>query len=668
MKKLFYSSAVLLACVLWSCSKEEKAPASNEEPAAIEVQGNFSITASSGVVKKTELDGENYITWKSGDKISVWEAGNSGNSNVQLSLDAASAGSRSGQFTGTLTPADTDFTLYALYPYSSGYGSDPSAVSISLPIEVNQVDNVNGLVGVSDFMAGSANLKSTDESYKMYFNYPLTILDIVIDGSNSCLCGATLDSLIITANTAFTGAATLDLTSGALVPEDVAAGKSLKIKFPSTATMNTARHAWVNIYPVDLTAASCCFDLKMTNGQEIKFNVNPKKAFEAQKIYPINLTNIDGHVDAGEANPVYFDLVGANGGSRANCYIVSEGGYYRFTAQRVDQTNVFSGSNPFTNGYRADWLWSEGSESLIDHVGMGNSGNINFRVKANPRGNAVIGLFNSESKIVWSWHIWMTEADALEPTHWSRNDAWSLADRNLGALSSEEGNLDSYGLYYEWGRKDPFPASCTLGSLTASKETTPFVTSTKAYVTNSARSISFSSVRNSVAGATDEIAYSIEHPTTFIHYYANNSTHGLAQTWFYKTPVADAQKLWNNTGNKNKKTIYDPCPPGWEIPINNAYVWQWGDWNLVSAETNTSLSGLNYVKDSSNKSYYPASGYRSAGQLYNVGYVAYYWSSLTDVTDNFTGMGLQYENRGVKKTNTTKFSSAYALPVRCMKI
>ena len=128
------------------------------------------------------------------------------------------------------------------------------------------------------------------------------------------------------------------------------------------------------------------------------------------------------------------------------------------------------------------------------------------------------------------------------------------------------------------------------------------------------------------------------------------------------------QKLWNNTGNKNKKTIYDPCPPGWEIPINNGYVWQWGEWNLVSSETNTSLSGLNYVKDSSNKSYYPASGYRSAGQLYNVGYVAYYWSSVTDVTDNFTGKGLQYENRGAKKTNAQKFSSAYALPVRCMKI
>ena len=59
-------------------------------------------------------------------------------------------------------------------------------------------------------------------------------------------------------------------------------------------------------------------------------------------------------------------------------------------------------------------------------------------------------------------------------------------------------------------------------------------------------------------------------------------------TWFYKTPVSDAQALWNNTGNRNKKTNYDPCPPGWSVPIRNDYVWQWGDWSSVSPESNGS--------------------------------------------------------------------------------
>lgn len=660
----------LFAAAMLSCSKEADetlGPDPSQEPGTQVVENNFSLTVTTDEITKTELGSDKYIHWKSGDALSVWEKNNSSNANVQLNLSAASVGETTGTFTGSFTPAGSDFSLYAIYPYSSSYAADPSAVSVSLPAAVSQETSVNGVVGVSDFMVGSGSFTSTDTEYQMLFRYPLALLDIVVDGTGSCLSEATVESVTITANTAFVGDATMDLTTGTLSPANVDAGKSLVITYPSTAKMNAPTHAWVAVYPVDLTDGGCCFDLKMTNGQEIKFNVNPKRPFLEQTIYTINLTNIDTHVDAGKANPVYFDLVGANGGARANCYIVSEGGYYRFTAQKVDKTNVFSGSTPYTDGYRADWLWSEGTATLVDGVGVGNSGNINFRVKAGARGNALIGLFDSSSKIVWSWHIWMTEADALEPIHWSRNDSWSMGNRNLGALSSDEGDVDSYGLYYQWGRKDPFPASSIVGQNSASKETTNFNTSTKPYVLNPNRSLSFSSVRNTVAGASDEIEYSIEHPTTFIHYYSNDSTNGLTNTWFYKTPVADAQALWNNTGNKTKKTNYDPCPPGWSIPINNGYVWQWGDWSLVTPETNTTLSGFNYYKDASNASYYPATGYRSAGQLVNVGYVAYYWSSVTDVTTSFTGKGIQYENRGSKYNNSGKISSAYGLPVRCMK-
>lgn len=679
MKRNIFLSVLLLSGALASCNKEVDAPINAEEPEVPVVQGDFSISASSGPVSKTEMDGERYITWKSGDAISVWEAGNASNSNVQLSLNASTSGERIGKFTGALTPASDDFTLYAIYPYSSSYSADPTALSVSLPTAVSQTASVNGLVGVSDFMLGTANLSSSDEQYEMLFTYPLTILDIVVDGSGSCLSGATAESLTITANTPFVGAASVDLTTGALTPANDAAGKSLVINYPSTATIASAQHTWVAIYPVDLTDASCCFDLKMTNGQEIKFNVNPKKAFEAQKIYTINLTNIDVHVDEGKANPIFFDLVGANGGSRANCYIVSEGGYYRFAAQKVDKTNVFEGSAPNSDGYRANWLWSEGASTLVDFVSIGNSGNINFRVQAGARGNALLALFDSSSKIIWSWHIWMTDPDILEPTHWSRNSAWSLANCNIGALSNEEGDLDSYGLYYQWGRKDPFPGSNTTGQSSSSKEGTSFNTFTKAYVINpSYSSVTFSSVRNTVAGAVDEIAYSIEHPTTFIHYNANNSTTGKTNTWFYKTPVADAQALWNSTTTKAAKTNYDPCPPGWTVPVGNSYAWNASAdadkivfFNNVTAESNANLSGFIYSPTVDNCSYYPACGYRAAGQLCNVGYVAYYWSAITNATNSdgtFTAYGLCYEGRGTKQNAGNRFQTAWALPVRCMKI
>ena len=643
--RIFFMLCLLTAFA--ACSKEEKAPVTKEDPVATEVQGNFSITASSDIVSRTELDGENYIIWKSGDKISVWEAGNSGNSNVQLSLDAASVGERSGKFTGSLTPAGSNFTLYAIYPYSSSYATDPTAVSVSLPVEVNQVDNANGLIGVSDFMAGSANLKSSDESYKMHFNYPLTILDIVIDGSNSCLSGATIESLTITANTAFTGAATLNLTDGSLVPEDVAAGKSLKINFPSTATMGTARHAWVNIYPVDLTAASCCFDLKMTNGQEIKFNVNPKKAFEAQKIYPINLTNIDAHVDAEEASPVFLDLVAQNyskgySPNRANCYLITEGGYYKFAAQKVDKSNVYEGSKPYDEGYRAKWLWATDNASKVDFISLGNSGAVNFRAPAGANGSTIIAVTDPSDNILWSWHIWCAPADILTPEHYGRNNAWLMSDANLGAKGKS--GTDAYGFYYQWGRKDPFPAdknSCVFNT----GVTIDYLSSTNAAVT---------------AGA---VAYATAHPTRLL---LENSY----RTWISNADDANnAQSLWNSTTTKANKTNYDPCPAGYCVPCQNGYAW----YTVFTASAMTwQTGGVIYTDPASVATYYPAAGYLKGLTLTDAGATVRNWGGNLSATPSATANMAGYSLLITLSAQTVKVNeasrAAFGLPVRCMKI
>lgn len=668
MKTNSYLVILFAAATLCACNKMEQGsgtgiPAQQQKEAA-----NFCLTASSGTVSKTALDEHDYITWESGDAISVWEVGNAGNSNVKLTLKESSAGARKGVFTGTLTPAGQDFRLYAIYPYSSAYAADPAAVALNVPSSVEQCPTVNDVVGVSDFLVGSASLSSSDEEYAMLFRHPLTLLDIQIDGSNSVLSGATIGSLTITANTAFVGDATMNLTTGELTPV-AEGGKTLTITFPSTAKMSELQHAWVATLPADLTNADCCFDLTMTNGQEIKFNVNPKKAFEAQNIYTVKISDIDAKVDEGKASPVYFDLLSTTGGKRGNCYIVREGGYYKFAAQRVDKSNCFEGDKPATNGYKADWLWATGTESKVSGVGLGNSGNINFRVAANANGNTIVALYKPDEKIAWSWHIWCTVEDPTTPTHYGRNNSWLMIDRNLGALSNKEGDVDSYGLMYQWGRKDPFPGPKTVGKNAAEKESAAFGDNTQAYVFNPTAAVStFSSVRNSVAGATDEIAYSIENPTTNIHYYSNAGSNGKKFTWFYSKPVADAKLMWNSTGNANGKTNYDPCPAGYYVPVTNAYAW-YTTWNAnVSWESDTNLSGVVFKENDSNKSYYPAVGYRASGQLINVGYSCYYWAAnAIEDGENLSAYGLGNYGR-TKFVNGSKNQTAWALPVRCMKM
>ena len=672
-KKLvfFFLSALAIA----GCAKEPQAG----DPVGTDAQdANFSLLASTDVFTKTELCNCKDIVWKADDCLSVWEKGNASNANVKLTLDASTADTQNGLFKGNLTPA-ADFELYAIYPYNAEYGNDPAALALTIPTVVDQSADVNSIVGDYDFMLGKASSKEYDAekgAYNMLFMHPLAFVQFHIDGRDCIYEQATIKSLTMKADVAFVGAVNVNLEDGTVVSaaqDDE--GKTLVINFPATAKMNDPQDAWVAINPVDLSNANCQFILEMTNGQKVTFKVNPNK-MNGQALYKFEFKDIDAKIASGKGTPTYVDLIAMNGGARANCYIVNEGGYYRFAAQRVDKSNVFSGTQPYTDGYKADWLWATGIETTVDEVGIGNSGNINFRVKPNSNGNTIIALYDKDGKIVWSWHIWCSTVDPMTPNHYARGTDWKLANRNLGALSNEEGKVESYGFMYQWGRKDPFPGPGILGSTTASSEATIYVTNTQSYVFNETQSVkAFTSVRNANIASVGDIAYSIANPTVNIHYNNANGTTALGNTWLYTTSQTDALKLWNSAGtSRNGKTNYDPCPPGYIVPVSNDYAWGGNSnfWtNNLSWESNTTLSGVIFNKDDANNtSYYPAVGYRSAGQLKNNGFACYYWAANAQIEGtNLIARGLSNErSKGTNGFNMGgKLQTQYALPIRCMK-
>ncbi len=81
-------------------------------------------------------------------------------------------------------------------------------------------------------------------------------------------------------------------------------------------------------------------------------------------------------------------------------------------------------------------------------------------------GNAVIGIkLNGETDFRWSWHIWVTDP-VTSATDLETGLTWM--DRNLGAKANtpligvmfdNDQWVKTRGLYYQWGRKDAFPAS-----------------------------------------------------------------------------------------------------------------------------------------------------------------------------------------------------------------
>lgn len=247
----------------------------------------------------------------------------------------------------------------------------------------------------------------------------------------------------------------------------------------------------------------------------------------------------------------------------ANCYIAPELGMsYSFDA------TVQGNGKPTTNvwpirltGTSPRVLWKTGSKSknVISEVSYAD-GRITFTT-GTQYGNAVIGLFDSRDECIWSWHIWVADYD-IEATAQTYASGAVFMDRNLGALTTDCMLPKDRGLYYQWGRKDPFvyPASCQdrykLGEAVYAAEFK--------YA---------ESYPNDAEALYDvmTVEWSIAHPTT----YMNGATY---QDWEEWTSVADwlydpRPNLWGNkTTNDNnisrisQKSIYAPCPPGWKVP------------------------------------------------------------------------------------------------------
>lgn len=230
-------------------------------------------------------------------------------------------------------------------------------------------------------------------------------------------------------------------------------------------------------------------------------------------------------------------------------------------------------------------------------------------------GNALIAVKDENGTILWSWHIWVVDFDPEETRQVYKSGA-VMMDRNLGALSAEPGDEDSFGFYYQWGRKDPMDGP---GSYQSEMMTT--------YPADAFRYEETYSYPD-----FDTMEYCIQNPTTILH----------PTTW------NDVDGLWDSN-----KTKYDPCPPGWMVPTENA-------WNWIGIESGLSSE---YVKLSSSYSdpeaYFPTAGATYGdNSISHMNECGHYWT-----TTRSRFMRLYWNQNPYIETR-----SVYnQLSVRCMK-
>lgn len=245
------------------------------------------------------------------------------------------------------------------------------------------------------------------------------------------------------------------------------------------------------------------------------------------------------------------DLSEANG--PANCYVISAPGAYKLPAVKGNKADRSVGS---VFGVQLVWeSYNNDQEvtanSVIANVDFdGPTNYVFFETPATLKpGNALIAAKNSEDEIIWSWHIWIPETAFTTGTYGISSQ--TLMSRNLGALvdtKAEATTVDarSYGLIYQWGRKDPF-----LGSKR-------FNSSSQALVAGTGKSVSASQFT---------IEQSIANPTTIVGYKGD-----------WMTP--ENTTLWTESGDKS---IYDPCPPGYRVPKRVSSDPLWSDVTALDA-------------------------------------------------------------------------------------
>ena len=347
--------------------------------------------------------------------------------------------------------------------------------------------------------------------------------------------------------------------------------------------------------------------------------------------------------------PVGAIDLNSNNPETANCYIVSKEGRYCFTANVIGNgdTGLVSGLEPSVatiTPTKAILLWSE-TDKLISDVEY-KDGKIYFTCSRFD-GNAVIAATDDAGKILWSWHIWSTVAPETFKLQYSDGKTtWEVMDRNLGAYSKNVEDMeDSYGMFYQWGRKDPFSMLRLDQSLPDGK---------------------FHPRKGTDTGDNQEnkLSYSIEHPDTWLvgNQYAGDADQ---RSWLYSAD-AEGQKqfnmLWGNNcfySDESKlcpqKTIFDPCPAGYRVAVHKFYMFAKDNSGVWAQDSKTGALTI------CNNVIIPKAGFIDYNGEHN-------GSDVTVWTDSSAWGGNDKSFRILPGDSNDQTGRGRAMPVRCMKI
>lgn len=240
----------------------------------------------------------------------------------------------------------------------------------------------------------------------------------------------------------------------------------------------------------------------------------------------------------------------------SNCYIVPcTAGTYSFAPK---SKRGFSYPGTYNAAYSAIVLWealpynnSVKDGDIIKSVRLYNDNRV-YVETTGTEGNAVVAVVNGSGEIVWSWHLWVTNYDpetdgtAYHNIHLD-GDHYFMMRRNLGAFQNAGVDINGYraeqvGLYYQFGRKDPFVGVNDIYEASDNRETT--------------NSGNWTQVD---CGPQTPWGYTITHPMSFVR--------GVTNSKSWVPAVGQVDGYWGDVDDEQ-----DPCPYGWRVA--DTKIWQ----------------------------------------------------------------------------------------------
>jgi|GEM_PF-3385193 len=329
------------------------------------------------------------------------------------------------------------------------------------------------------------------------------------------------------------------------------------------------------------------------------------------RYYNIASTLAAGGFKGGDFYSVNFEMsdpveqythLDADGNS--NCYIIQGPGLYTYNVgiagngkqphpQDYSTDDLgFDPANLITSeNFKLDWLWASGRsfdavagsddietvKKILTSIALsGTDGILQISLseeQANLSGNIMVALYedannnnvcDASEKIKWSWHLWLgtpvaqhykfentdNKISSTDPGEPLNNEDWYMLDRNLGAESNELGDPRAAGLYYQAGRKDPF-----IGYNDQTGNTSWASNRVRTYLNTTTFPSHAAWKTNAGTMTTANIT---NYPMSLFTY----SSSQLFQYGWSQSAASTA----NNT-----KTFFDPCPPGYKLPITREW-------------------------------------------------------------------------------------------------